>query len=375
MRKLVYSALALTLVSVPGFASENEWSSLDQEINNLSSSLSAQNAPGPRIGGYIKTSFRYSDDEDALFGAGNDEKEAGFKLDNVRIEITGDLGQDYTYKVSFDLASGTASLRDAFLCWKIGENVKGTWGNFKKPFLRSALIGDKNLLFYQRTALGDFFSVRETGLMFSGTFDTVEWYIHASNGTFGDPITDTNSKIGDDFNFAARLVANLMGAGVGKVEGAYGAGDETNLTVGLAWQDDTNIDDGTAIALDAALTAGPFSLAAEIVDFDDGDSAGDFPNKAGGPLHYGSDNTLADMDPAGATPWDITASYMFTDQYEAGLRYQDADDDDDTNAISACVNRYVQGHDIKWTLEYLHTSSDVDTAELDEWTLGLTGGF
>jgi hypothetical protein len=374
MRKLVYSAVALTLVSVPGFASENEWSSLDQEINNLSSSLSAQNAPGPRIGGYIRTSFRYSNDEEALFGAGNTEKEAGFKLDNVRIEITGDLGQDYSYKVSFDLASGSAALRDAFISWKMGENIKGTWGNFKKPFLRSALIGDKNLLFQERTALGQFFSQRETGLMF-GTFDTIEWYVHGSNCTFGDPVTDTNSKIGDDFNFAARLVANLMGAGVGKVEGAYGAGDETNLTVGIAWTDDQNIDDGMALAADAALTAGPFSLAAEIVDFDDGDSSGSFLNKGGDPLHYGSDNTLVNMDPANSTPWDVTATYMFTDQYEVALRYEDADDDDDTNAISAGVNRYVQGHDIKWTLAYLHTSSDLSSNEIDEWTLGLTGGF
>src|SRR5438093_4693291 len=103
MRKLVYSALALTLVSMPGFASDNEWSSLDKEIENLSASLSAQNAPGAKVGGFIITSWRYSKDKDALTLGG--EKESGFKLDNVRIEISGDAGSDYSYKVSFDLAS------------------------------------------------------------------------------------------------------------------------------------------------------------------------------------------------------------------------------------------------------------------------------
>lgn len=366
MRKLVYSALALTLVSVPGFASENEWSSLDQEINNLSSSLSAQSAAGPRIGGFLRTSFRYSGDEEALFAPGNDEKESGFKLDKVRVEVTGDLGMDYSYRISFELRSGVAQLRDAFITWKMGETVKGTMGNFRKPFMRSGLIADKNLLFQERTALGGFFDVRQPGIMFSGTFETVEWYLSAQNGRDGKE---------DDMNFAARIVANLMGAGVGRVEGAYGAGDETNLTVGLAWQDDQELDDGQAIGVDAALTAGPFSLAAEIVDFDEGDSTGSFLNKQGEPLHWGSDNTLVDVDPADSTPWSLTASYMFTDMYEAAIRYQDADDDDSTDAVSAVVNRYVQGHDIKWTVQYLRTSSDLATNELDEWTLGLTGGF
>src|SRR6188768_331835 len=94
MRRFVHAAVALALASAPGFANENEWSSLDQEINNLSTSLSAQNAAGPKIGGFIRTSFRYSDDQDALDidgdGAPGGEDEMGFKLDKVRVEISGD---------------------------------------------------------------------------------------------------------------------------------------------------------------------------------------------------------------------------------------------------------------------------------------------
>ena len=376
MRKLVYSAVALTLVSVPGFANDNEWSSLDQEINNLSSSLSAQNPAGPKLGGYIRTSFRYATDEDALFGGPpNDESEVGFKLDKVRIEVSGDLGQDYSYKVSFDLATGTAVLKDAYVSWKMAETVKGTIGNFKKPFLRSAMINDKNLLFQERTALGGFFDARESGLMFSGSFDTIEWWIAGQNGPHDDG-TDffPNSKIGGDMNYTARIAANLMGSGVGKVEGAYGAGEETNLSVGLSYQDDQFLDDGTAIGVDAALTAGPFSISAELVDFDNGTSDS-FPSKTGNDLHWGSDNTFVSTDPSDSTPWDATLSYMFTDMYEAALRYEAADDDADTTAWTAGVNRYVQGHDIKWTLQVLHTDSDDTTNEIDEWTLGLTVGI
>ena len=379
MRKLVYSAVALTLVSVPGFASENEWSSLDQEINNLSSSLSAQNAPGPKLGGFIRTSFRYSTDQDALFGGPpNNEDESGFKLDKVRIEITGDAGQDYSYKVSFELKSGTASLRDAYASWKVADNVKGTMGRFKKPVLHSAMISDKNLLFTERTALGGFLDARDTGLMFSGTFETIEWSLAAQNG-----LDQKENKM----NYALRVAANLMGTGVGKVEGAYGAGQETNLTVGIAWSEDKAISqqggDGSMYGGDFMLTSGPFSLAAEAVVFGKGDALnGSFPAKDGGDLHFGSDNTFVSVDPADNTSWDVTGSYMFTEQYEAAIRYESAQantptagTDPSVTAISAAINRYVQGHDIKWTLQYLATSSDDTTNEIAEWTLGLTVGI
>jgi hypothetical protein len=366
MRKLVYSAVALTLVSAPGFANENEWSSLDQEINNLTTSLSAQNAAGPKLGGYIRTSFRYSDDKDALFGGPpNDEEEMGFKLDKIRIEIVGDVGNDYSYKVSFDLASGSADLKDAYVSWKLAESVKGTMGNFVKPFLRSSLISDKNLLFMERTALGAFFNQREPGIMFSGNFDTVEWWLAGQNGIDGKQ---------DDLNYTARIVANLMGAGPGKVEGAYGAGEETNLMVGLSYGNEKELDDGMTIGLEANLTSGPFCIAGELVDFDNG-TTDLFPSKSGSGLHYGSDNTLVTTNPSDSTPWDLTGSYMFTDMYEGALRYEVADDDDDTSAWTLGVNRYIQGHDIKWTLQVLNSSSDLDSNEVTEWSLGLTVGI
>src|SRR5690349_7566515 len=105
--------------------------------------------------------------------------------------------------------------------------------------------------------------------MHSGTFETLEWSIAAQNGLDGKQ---------DDYNYAARIAANLMGNGVGKVEGAYGAGQETNLMVGVAWSDDKELEDQRVLAFDAALTSGPFSLAAEAVAFDKGDPTNGFPS-------------------------------------------------------------------------------------------------
>jgi len=352
MNKLVYSALAMTLCSMPSLATDN-WSALDQELNSLATSLSAQNSGGPKVGGWVISSFRASSD-DALQIGGEDLQ--GFQLENVRLEVTGDAGSDYSYKVSFELNSGTATIRDAYARFKVAEGVFGTMGRFKPAVAQSGLSGNNRLLFLERSGLGDVFDVRDLGIGFNGEFDVIEWWLSATNGTDGQA---------DEYKFSARLRAALMGNGTGKVEGAYGSGGETNLSAGLAYQDDGGIDDGTLFVVEAQLTSGPFSLAAEAVDFDDSATG------------FGIDNPVLDQfgivgtDVADTTPWDVTGSYMFTDMYEAAVRYQDMDDTEDTTAWTVGINRYVQGHDIKWQIEWHHVDTDNAAGEFDVLGIGL----
>jgi hypothetical protein len=158
-----------------------------------------------------------------------------------------------------------------------------------------------------------------------------------------------------------------MGTGVGKIEGAYGAGDDTNLSVGAAIADEGSLDDGLLWSIDAAFAQGPFSVAGEMVDFDSGTAGTGFGlNAIGTPL-------------ADTTPWSATISYMFTDMYELAVRYQDLDDDDSTTSYGASVNRYVQGHDIKWVAQWQHLESDLqsngDDLSVDEFAIGLGVSF
>ena len=354
MNKLVYSALAMTLCSVPALASDN-WSALDQELNSLATSLTAQNQSGPRIGGWVISSFRLSGD-DAVQVGGNDLQ--GFQLDSVRLEVTGDANADYSYKVSFDLKDGTATIRDAWVKFKIAEGFNGQMGRLKAAFFQSGLASNNRLLFLERSGLGDFFDSRDLGFQLSGEFDTLAWWASIQNGTDGQ---------GDEHLFNARLRASLMGNASGNVpEGAYGSSDENNLAASIAWRDDSNIDKGTILGLEAQFTTGPFSLAAEIADFDKG-TAGVF----------GTSNLILNQwaivgdDIADTTPWDVTGSYMFTDMYEVGARYQDADDSENTTAWTIGINRYVQGHDIKWQLEWEHITTDNAAGDFDVIGLGL----
>lgn len=356
MKKLVYSALALTLTGVPALATDNGWSGLDKEIESLSSSLQTANTAGPKIGGYVITSYRYSSDVDADPVAAGQQDQSGFQFDAIRLQVEGDAGKDYSYKVSFELSSGTATLKDAYAVWKIAESVKGKIGQFKEPVLRSALISDNKLLFLDRTFLGAALGTRDLGAMVSGSFDVVDWAVSVQNGT------DSQAK---EQAYTLRLTANVIGkSGSGLREGAYDAGDDTNVTVGLAYRDDTNLDDGTLIAGEASMTAGPFSVAAEIVDFDKG-TAGAF----------GIDLMNAGSDVSDTTPWDVTVSFAITPEWEVQGRYEDADNTRNESSYSLGANYYVDGHNIKWQGQWKSVMSDGAVGDVDQFGLGLAVSF
>jgi hypothetical protein len=347
MNKLVYGAIALTTVSASAFATGNGWVSLDQEINNLNASLSAQNSTGPKVGGYVQARWDNSSDLQVTDPvSGTDHDLSGFAMNNVRVEITGDAGSDYSYKVSFDLANveadtGTGEvsglLKDAYVKFKISDQVYGKMGQFKANFLRSSTVSENKLLLLQRTLLGEGheWNSREPGLEVGFAYDTINVTVSVQNG---------QDLQGKENELCAKATINLMGGGVGKVEGAYGAGDSTALTAGVAYLNDSDLDNGTTIGFEVELTSGPFSLAGEMVTLDE-DNAIDF----------GPGELLTTTD---SSPWSATGSYLFSDMWEGVVRYEDADDTDNSNQMTFGVNYYVSGHDIKWTAQYYTLSTD-----------------
>jgi phosphate-selective porin len=345
MKKFAYGAFALAAVGAAAQASDTGWSGLDQEINNLSASLAQQTSTAPKVSGFIIVSVDYIDGED--IGAAEDI--LGVRIRQGRIQIDGSPGHDYNYRLSFDIAQDAvgqavaAVLKDAYVDWKVTDGVRGRLGQYKLPAVRSGLISDSKLLFLQRTLIGDRLGGREPGAMVSGQFDMLNFWINAQNEQSAKSgVGDLNSE---DMVFTGRVTADIMGDGVAMQEGAYGAGDAMGLVVGGVVGDDGNVDKGVFWALEAALTSGPFSVAAEMADFDTG---------------------LGDN-----TPWDATASFLINDMYEVAVRYEDFDDAANTNKITGGVNRYVAGHDIKWTLQWEHTDTDAATGDADAFALGL----
>jgi hypothetical protein len=330
MKKFVYSAVALTMATGASYAADTGWASLDQEISGLSSSLSAQNAGGPKVGGWVITSVNSNSDNDIL----------GFDLNEVRLHVTGDVSNDYSYKVSFEFEDGDAVLKDAYLKWKLMDNVSGTMGQFYVPTFRSATSDETKLLFLNRTLNGQRLNLRDQGLMVGGSFEMLNFGVAVQDGADGDT---------DELRITLNVTADVMGKGAGGVEGAYGAAEGTNLSVGGFYHmdDGFGVDGFDVFGVEAYFTMGALAVAAEFGDYDALDQS----------------------------PYSVTASYLFTEMYEAALRYEDRDDAADTTDISAGVNRYSAGHNLKWTAQYVTTSSDDANLETDTISVGATLAF
>jgi len=327
MKKFVYSAVALAMATGAGYAN-NGWASLDQEISGLSSSLTAQNAGGPKVGGWVITSVT----------SNSDANELGFDLNEVRLHVTGDVSNDYSYKVSFELDSGAAVLKDAYIKWKLMDNISGTMGQFYTPTLRSATNDETKLLFLGRTLIGNALNIRDQGIMVGGAFEMLNWGVAVQDGVDGNT---------DELAITLNACADVMGKGAGSVEGAYGAAEGNNLTVGGFYHMGEDAGGSDAFGLEAYFTMGALAVAAE----------------------------YADLDLADQSPYDVTVSYMFMEMYEGAVRYEDADDVDSSTKISVGVNRYSAGHNLKWTAQYSTIDSDNAANEADEISVGATLAF
>ncbi|HJO27678.1 MAG TPA: porin, partial [Planctomycetota bacterium] len=153
MNKLVFGALALTLTSTAGFASDNEWLSLDQEIDALASSLTVQGGAG--ISGWIGARYLSSSDLDTDVPPDSIADDTGDFQSMARLNVAGSVG-DYGYKISLDsgaLAGGLGIL-DAYVTFPCGDAISTTFGQFKSPYSRSGLLSGNRLLFQNRTTIG-----------------------------------------------------------------------------------------------------------------------------------------------------------------------------------------------------------------------------
>jgi hypothetical protein len=353
MNKFVFGALAVTTAGTLGFAGNGEdWMTLDREIESLASGM-AQGGSGFTVDGWLKTS--YADSSDVTIG-GNDL--GGFSLDSIRANLDGTLG-DFSVHVALegsnDIGFGyfgnvgnasSAGVIDAYATFNITEQVGVQVGLFRPPFLNDSLRDENEFLFIDRTVQGDTWAFRDQGAMFSFMFDQFSAWAGVQNGVDAQ---------GDDLVLTGRVAFNAMGQGQASTEGAYGSADENNLNLGAGYYDDDNITDGSAFCVDAAFSRGPLYAAASLVNYDDG-------------LGFGLPVTAV----VGETPWDVTVAYMFApDEWEVAVRWEDFDDTDDSSMLSAGINYYVEGHDMKWQLNYSTIESDVSGNEVDVLALAM----
>ena len=108
MKKLVFSACALTLTCGTAVANNSDWDQLDNDVQALSANLQ-DGGSGMTIGGRIRTA--YANNSDADLG--------GFQLYNARLFAHGTTAAGVGYRMENDFATG--NLLDAYIDVAAGE--------------------------------------------------------------------------------------------------------------------------------------------------------------------------------------------------------------------------------------------------------------
>jgi hypothetical protein len=380
MKTILCGALALgalgSLASAKGVEAKSTWLGLDEELHSLSSNLSLQTPAGPQVGGIVKAVLTSSGD--APFD-GDPDDVLGFSLYNARLWAQGNFG-DIGWRVSFDfggevegdvLTGGPfdANLLDAYATWSFGEAFMVTWGQYLFPMLMSTSDSPTDLLFINRTRLGQAFYGWDLGAMASGDYNQLRWYLGVQNGA---------DSLNDEFRFAGRVEFDL-GNGARRGPGRRPTASNRNLdaTIGVfGMMDDSGLPlttpgsgdgDVTAFGADFRLAMGAFTIGGEIANVDDG----------GLLIGGGGAVPFTDIAFFDNTPWAVYAAFQIVpDQWEIGVRWEDIDDEDSTNILTAGVNWYPSVNTpAKWQLNYIMIDSDDAALDGNAIQLGLVVGF
>jgi hypothetical protein len=316
------------------------WLELDREIASLAAAPLPAEGEGPKISVDAILSYQYSEDD--FYTGGTGENVSGVVLRRVRSTFQGSFG-DYSYKVSGDLAGGVMSLRDAYATWACCELLDVTIGRYKGPLLWSGRVSSFADPFHDVQVTGAQNDERQAGVMLESTIAAFDLLLSLQNGVNG---------IDNEGLIVGRVQWNLIGENAfGKWHGAYGYGEETQLSAAVGFSDDGAIDNGSATAAEAALVMSSLSLRADAVQYD---------------KNYDVATGL-DLDPtlgtskADTTPMAVTLGYLFgDDEWEALARQESFDDVFKTVRTSFGIVHYTEfGPKLRWALLFQDMSSDL----------------
>ncbi len=225
---------------------------------------------------------------------------------------------------------------------EFNENVNLQIGRIRNPFLQSALYDDNQLLFFERTFQGEDWDAFTNGATLNVRIGDLEGFLGVHNGI---------DNFGSSVAITGRGLWHVTGdrGGMHINEGPFDAPEEFALTVGGAAYIDTETDDVSSQALEAYASWRPVYFAGEVVD--KGEGLGDLYS------------------------WGVTAAVLLGDSFTLQGRVENFDRDDGTDVYRVGFTHYLEGHDIKWHLEYADAESNAPLANLGTLTVGAQFSF
>jgi hypothetical protein len=315
----------------------------------------------------IRTRYTYTDPESG-------DESSNFSQEDAELIISGTaLHNEFAYKVSYQFASGSGALNDAYLQWNACDWGSVRMGQWKTFISRQWNVSEYKLQLPDRSIASDFVtgsdsafgSGRDQGVAGMINVDD-EWEIKGAlfNGEGKEP----NSNPDTDHLYQASLRWNPMGKFDAYSESDVDYSDELGMSVGVAYSFESNAIGGNdAQVINADLSA-------------------KYQGFYGAFEFFYTDVDDVDENP---TSWYVQAGYFFVPKkFEVAGRWSRVDldgavdgtvfgdflgNEDEVDEYTLGFNYYWWKHNLKAGLAY--TRVDADDAESDEVVVQLTGYF
>lgn len=324
-----------------------------------------------KVGGRIQLQYHSADQD-----AGSNTDTLAFR--RLRPYIEGSLHKDWKGKFQWDMGEANGdneiAIKDAYMQYKVSDNMKVAFGNANFPFSRELLTSSKKQQLVERTFVGDHnYGTPDRNLGFHMTGhngDKKLTYAASFASASIDPDHnkldfDTPVNKGDDFNEGWIIGGRVDFHPFGKMK--FSQGDfktKTLATVGVsafAWSNDGDNDSHTALGVDdgsskpdvdsvtgveisGAFRNGGLSVDAEYNLFD----AETVVNNYTGGIYQNGSSELKN--------WSIEGGYMVIPaKLELVVGYQSQDADNyatEWTRTSVGANWFLKKHDVKMQLSY-----------------------
>ncbi len=169
-----------------------------------------------------------------------------FSIHRARIDVKGDINDNWNYEVYTEFAA-TTKLLDAYTTYRIADFLKITAGQFKVPYSLESLISDSQLDFIDRSQVVNALAGRQTdvignqngrdiGAQISGSFVKIDkrylfdYTLGVFNGAGYDVTTDNNGHKDIVGRLSVHPIENLVvSANFYDGQGYYGSPAKNNV--------------------------------------------------------------------------------------------------------------------------------------------------
>ena len=127
----------------------------------------------------------------------------GFNIANMRVAFSGELDNNFGYLLKTNFLNSPAIL-DAFMNYKVANELKVQAGLFKSPFSKEFLTGAESIDFVNRSQVVSVLAPnRQIGVQLSGSFDGK--IVNYLAGVFNGNRYANNNNDNNEFMYAGRL--------------------------------------------------------------------------------------------------------------------------------------------------------------------------